>query len=176
LPLYRSSFSVFAAAPRSNSSLSLFSISGSFCADNAPVDLSCHPWIDFYGCCSTRGSAGPDTANVSRFESEVDLTFGDRFDILVACLEPAASRSRSAKAVHAPGHCDIELAARGSLAERIELRALGGARGSRTPDLLNAIQELSGASPGLQHTIDPATYMQPVPNAACRMSANNLKS
>jgi len=53
LPLRRSSFSVFAAAPRSNSSLSLFSISWPFCADNAPVDLSFHPWIGFYGCCST---------------------------------------------------------------------------------------------------------------------------
>src|SRR6266850_2192779 len=53
LPLYRSWFSVFAPAPRSNSSLSLFSISWPFCADDAPVDLSFHPWIGFYGCCST---------------------------------------------------------------------------------------------------------------------------
>jgi hypothetical protein len=44
--LYRSWFSVFAPAARSNSSLSLFSISWPFCADNAPVDLSFHPWID----------------------------------------------------------------------------------------------------------------------------------
>src|SRR5881394_3261610 len=35
LPLYRSSFSAFAAALRSNSNLSLFSISWPFCADNA---------------------------------------------------------------------------------------------------------------------------------------------
>src|SRR5262245_14180452 len=37
LPLYRSSFCVFAAAPRLNSDLSLFSISWPFCTDNAPV-------------------------------------------------------------------------------------------------------------------------------------------
>ena len=48
MPLFRSSPSVFAAAPRSNSSLSLLSISWPFCADNAPVDLSFHPWIGFY--------------------------------------------------------------------------------------------------------------------------------
>jgi hypothetical protein len=57
LPLYRSWFSVFAAAPRSNSNLSLFSINWPFCADNAPVDLRFHPWIGFYGCCST--GSGP---------------------------------------------------------------------------------------------------------------------
>jgi hypothetical protein len=47
--LYRSSFSVFVAAPRSNSNLSLFSISWPFCADNAQADLSFYPWIGFYG-------------------------------------------------------------------------------------------------------------------------------
>jgi hypothetical protein len=53
LPLYRSWFSVFAAASRSNSRLSLLSISWPCCADNAPADLSFPPWIAFYGCCST---------------------------------------------------------------------------------------------------------------------------
>src|SRR5260221_6400789 len=52
LPLFRSSPSVFAAAPHSNSSLSLLSISWPFCADSAPVDLSFHLWIGCYGCCS----------------------------------------------------------------------------------------------------------------------------
>src|SRR5258708_23641094 len=52
LPLFRSSPSVFAAAPRSNSSLSLLSISWPFCADSAPVDLSFHLWIGWYRCCS----------------------------------------------------------------------------------------------------------------------------
>jgi hypothetical protein len=52
LPSFRSSPSVFAAAPRSNSRLSLLSISWPFCADSAPVDLSFHLWIGWYGYCS----------------------------------------------------------------------------------------------------------------------------
>ncbi len=51
LALYRSSFSVFAAAPRSNSGLSLVSISWRFCVDNAPLGLSYHPWTGCFGCC-----------------------------------------------------------------------------------------------------------------------------
>src|SRR5262245_28199485 len=45
VPLYRSWFFDFAAAPRSNSRLSLFSISWRFCGDSAPADLSFQPWI-----------------------------------------------------------------------------------------------------------------------------------
>jgi hypothetical protein len=41
--LFRSSPSAFAAAPRSNSSLSLFNINWLFCTDNALVEPSFHP-------------------------------------------------------------------------------------------------------------------------------------
>src|SRR5262245_45433765 len=52
----RSSFSVFAAALRSDSNLSPLRIIWHFCADSAPVDLNFHPWIGFYGyCCIESG-------------------------------------------------------------------------------------------------------------------------
>jgi hypothetical protein len=41
--------STFAAAPRSNSHVSLSNISRPFCADNAPIDLSFHPCIAAMG-------------------------------------------------------------------------------------------------------------------------------